>query len=59
MTEEKESTRDQSTKLIIAAVAISAASLICFGCLALAWVFGDVGIEIIERFSAVILSVPL
>ena len=54
-----EDTRDQSTRLIIAAVAISVASLLCCGCLAVAWVLGDVAIQIIEQFSTVIRLLPL
>jgi hypothetical protein len=58
VTEEAESTQGQSTWLIIAAVLISVSSLLCCGCLAIAWVVGDVAIQFLDQFSSLIGLLP-
>ncbi len=56
LTESAESTPGQSNWLIIAAVVISVSSLLCCGCMAVAWVLGDL---ILEQFSLAILNLPI
>jgi len=56
MIEETESTQGESRSLIIAAVVISVSSLLCCGCVAVAWFIGDV---LIEQFSFAISNLPI
>jgi len=58
MTKEMDSTRNQSTWLIIAALVISVSSLLCCGCLAVAWLVGDVAVQIFEQISTSIHLLP-
>ena len=50
---ESESSEGLSTGIIIAIVVVSLFGLMCCGCAALAWVFGDFAVEIIEQFAAI------
>jgi len=56
MTEETESTQGQSRWLIISAIVISVSSLLCCGCMVIAWFIGDV---LFEQFSSAILNLPI
>ena len=53
---ETDSTEGRSTGIIIAVVAVSVLSMLCCGCLALAFIFGDFAVQILEQFAALVPS---